>query len=209
MPALRRSVLPLLLLTACLAPAPAAAHPPNCSPPGVRHVSGSVVRWHGDLYFCATHPRRLVPLPAPANARYVGNVVARGRFLAFSFYAATDPDCDRYGVGARSIDRNTGEIVRVLPTANVCVDVYGDVISDLALRSVNGDFAVITQIIDEEDDLGSASVIAVTASGRRVMDDQDKRLNDRLSETRIFGRTLYYDGRLHWRRADGWQTARF
>lgn len=209
-PPVSRRLLALLVVIAgaAAAPAGAAPFPAACHPPGSRVIDGSAVRYHRVTWFCATHPRRLVALPAPANARYVGNVVARGRFLAFSFYADTSPDCDGLGVGARSIDRNTGEIVRALPTTNACVDVYADVITDLALRSINGDFAVIRQLVDNEDDQGSATVLAVTARGPRVIDDQDKRQNDSLNETRIFGHSLYYDGRLHYKRADGRQRRR-
>jgi hypothetical protein len=206
---LRRAVVVPLALLAWLAPS-ATAMPPACSPPGSRVVDGSVVRWHRVTWFCAMHPRRLVVLPLPPRSRSVDHVVARGRFVAFSYDQETDPDCEYFAPAARSIDRNTGEVVFELPARNPCVDVYSARISDVALRSVTGAFAVIRHVDDYEDDNGSAEVVAVSAAGRRVLDSQDRRPNfDTLSGTRIFGGTLYYaEGRLHYKRRDGWRTAR-
>jgi hypothetical protein len=182
--------------------------PPACKPPGSRVVDGSVVRWHRVTWFCATHPRRLVALPLPKRSLYVRHVVARGRFLAFS-YLQDDPRCDNYGIGARSIYRDTGGLVFTLPVHNLCTDIYSERISDVALRPFNGAFAVISHVDDLEDDLGSAEVVTVSSRGRRVIDAQDKREGDeRLNPSRIIGGSLYYDGRLRYRRADGRVTAR-
>lgn len=160
------------------------------------------MRYHRVTWFCAMHPRRLVALPLPPGSGYVGTVVARGRFLAYSYYQ--DVDCEYAAPAARSIDRNTGEVLLQLPPQSDCIDVASTTISDLALSGVTGAFAVIRNTVDYEDDLGDSTVLAVGPHGRRTLAYEPKRNSeDNLSRTRIFPHSLWFDGRLHWRRADG------
>ena len=204
----RAAILALAALT-ILTPGATAALPAACTPSGSSVVDGQVVRWQRAYWFCATEPRRLEPLPVPAGARSVGNVVARGRFMAFSYYLPLR-SCDDSAAGARSIDLRTGAVRYDLAPYTGCVHVYGWYVSDVALRPDTGAFAVIRGMQDMEDDLGHAAVIRVNGAGVRVLDHQeDSTSAGNARRHRIMPYSLSYSGhRLRWRHLHGPQTGR-